>query len=136
MVEGVADGTIDVIVLGHDPQDVDTKRQPFAEAADGAVGLETMLAVALRLVHSGDVTLITPGRGHEHAPAALLGLEAGTLAPGAPADLFIVDLDRPWIVREEDLHSRSPNTAFEGARLTGEVVRSAGCRAGRSTSPD
>ena len=60
MVAGLADGTIDVIVSSHDPQDVDTKRHPFAEAADGAVGLETLLAAALRLVHTGDVDMLTP----------------------------------------------------------------------------
>jgi len=123
MVEAVADGTIDVICSAHDPQDVERKRQPFAESADGAIGLETLLAVGLRLVHSGDVPLIRLVDAMSTRPAALLGLEAGTLAPGAPADLVVVDLDRPWIVKEEDLHSRSRNTAFEGARLTGKVVR-------------
>jgi dihydroorotase len=123
MVEALADGTIDVVCSAHDPQDVERKRQPFAEAADGAVGLETMLAVGLRLVHSGDVTLARLIDAMSTRPARLLGLEAGTLAPGAPADLALVDLDRPWIVKEDELHSRSRNTAFEGARLTGKVLR-------------
>ena len=123
IVEALADGTIDVVCSAHDPQDVEGKRQPFAEAADGAIGLETMLSVGLRLVHSGDVSLMRLIHAMSTRPAALLGLEAGTLVPGAPADLIVVDLDRPWIVREEDLHSRSKNTAFEGARLMGKVMR-------------
>lgn len=123
MVGALADGTIDVICSAHDPQDVERKRQPFAEAADGAVGLETMLAVALRLYHSGDVPLLRLIDAMSTAPARLLRLDAGTLAPGAPADLAIVDLERPWIVKEQDLHSRSRNTAFEGARLSGKVIR-------------
>jgi dihydroorotase len=123
LVEALADGTIDVVCSAHDPQDVERKRQPFAEAADGAVGLETMLSVGLRLVHSGDVTFARLVEAMSTRPARLLGLEAGTLAPGAPADLAVVDLDRPWIVKEDELHSRSRNTAFEGARLTGKVLR-------------
>ena len=103
LVEALADGTIDVICSAHDPQDVEGKRQPFAEAADGAVGLETMLAAGLRLVHSGDVPLLRLIDAMSTAPAKLLGLEAGTLAPGAPADLIVVNLDLPWIVKEEEL---------------------------------
>jgi dihydroorotase len=123
LVAALADGTVDVICSAHDPQDVERKRQPFAEAADGAVGLETLLAVALRLVHAGQVPLRRIVEALSTRPAELLGLRAGSLAPGAPADLCIVDLDRPWIVREGDLQSRSRNTAFEGARLTGKVIR-------------
>ncbi len=123
MVAGVADGTIDVIVSSHDPQDVDTKRHPFAEAADGAVGLETLLAAALRLVHSGDVDLITLFRALSTRPAELLGLEVGRLAAGAPADLIVVDPDAPWIVDADRLRSRSKNTPFEGARFQGQVLR-------------
>jgi dihydroorotase len=82
-----------------------------------------MLAVALRLLHSDEVSLLRLADAMSTKPAKLLGLDAGTLGPGAPADLILVDLDRPWIVREEDLHSRSKNTAFEGARLTGKVVQ-------------
>jgi dihydroorotase len=123
LIAALADGTIDVICSAHDPQDVERKRQPFAEAADGAVGLETLLAVALRLVHSGDVPLTRIVDALSTRPAKLFGLQSGTLAPGALADLCIVDLERPWVVREADLHSRSRNSAFEGARLTGKVVR-------------
>jgi dihydroorotase len=123
LVEALADGTIDVVCSAHDPQDVEGKRQPFAEAADGAIGLETMLSVGLRLVHSGDLGLLRLVEAMSTAPARLLRLEAGTLAPGAPADLCVVDLDMPWIVKEQELRSRSRNTAFEGARLSGKVLR-------------
>jgi dihydroorotase len=123
MVEGLADGTIDVIVSSHDPQDVDTKRHPFAEAADGAVGLETMLPAALRLVHSGDVTWLTLFRALSTRPAEILGLEVGRLAPGAPADLVMVDPNTPWVLDADDLHSRSKNSPFDGARFQGRVLR-------------
>jgi dihydroorotase len=123
MVAGLADGTIDVIVSSHDPQDVDTKRYPFAEAADGAVGLETMLPAALRLVHSGAIDLLTLFRALSTRPAEILGLEIGRLAPGAPADLIIVDPDVPWVCDAETLRSRSKNTPFEGARFEGRVLR-------------
>ncbi len=123
MIEALKDGTIDIIVSSHDPQDVDTKRLPFADAADGAIGLETLLAVALRLFHNKDVSLPRLIEAMSTAPARLLGLEAGSLKPGSPADMIIVDLDRPWIVEEKKLLSRSKNTAFEGARLQGMVLQ-------------
>ncbi|MHA1548849.1 MAG: dihydroorotase [Alphaproteobacteria bacterium] len=121
MVRGLADGTIDVIVSSHDPQDVETKRHPFAEAADGAIGLETLLAAALRLVHSGDVELMTVLRALSTRPAEILGLQTGRLIPGAPADLIVLDLDAPWICEAASLRSRSKNTPFEGARFQGIV---------------
>ncbi|MBS3651384.1 dihydroorotase [Pseudaminobacter sp. 19-2017] len=123
MVEALRDGTIDLIVSSHDPQDVDTKRLPFADAADGAIGLETLLAAALRLHHNGDVPLMRLIEALSTAPAKRFGLPGGTLRPGAPADLAVVDLDEPWIVREDEILSRSKNTCFEGARLQGRVKR-------------
>ena len=123
MVEALRDGTIDILVSSHDPQDVDTKRLPFADAASGAIGLETLLAASLRLHHNGDVPLMRLVEALSTAPARLYGLPGGTLAPGAPADLIVVDLDFPWVVREEDIVSRSKNTCFEGARLQGKVLQ-------------
>lgn len=123
MVEALRDGTIDVISSSHDPQDVDTKRLPFSDAATGAIGLETLLAVALRLHHNGHVPLPRLIEALSTAPARLFGLPGGTLAPGAPADLALVDLDEPWIVNEANLRSRSKNTCFEGARLQGTVLK-------------
>lgn len=123
MVEALRDGTIDIIVSAHDPQDVDTKRLPFADAAAGAIGLETLLGAALRLYHNGDVPLLRIIEAMSIAPARIFGLDAGSLSPGARADMTIVDLDEPWIVREEDLTSRSKNSCFEGARFQGRVVQ-------------
>lgn len=123
MVEALKEGTVDIIVSSHDPQDVDTKRLPFEEAAAGAIGLETLLAAALRLYHSGDVPLLRLVEALSTAPARLFGLPGGTLRPSAPADLIVVDLEAPWIVREADIRSLSKNTAFEGARMQGRVLQ-------------
>ncbi|MBO6902561.1 MAG: dihydroorotase [Rhizobiaceae bacterium] len=123
MVEALRSGAVDIISSSHDPQDVDTKRLPFADAATGAIGLETLLAVALRLHHNGDVPLLRLIDALSTAPARLFGLPGGTLAPGAPADLAVVDLDFPWVVREADIRSRSKNTCYEGARLQGKVLQ-------------
>ena len=98
MVRGIAAGDIDVIVSSHDPQDADVKRHPFAEAADGAIGLETLLAAALRLHHSGEVGLIPAAQGHDHQSGQAAGAASGRLAKGAPADLILVDLGQPWVV--------------------------------------
>ena len=121
MVAALADGTIDIVVSSHDPQDVDTKRLPFADAADGAVGLETMLAAALRLHHSGEVALMRLIDAMSTRPADIFGLDAGSLAPGRPADIVLLDPEEPWIVAKDELVSRSKNTPFEDARLQGRV---------------
>ncbi|MBZ9920474.1 MULTISPECIES: dihydroorotase [unclassified Mesorhizobium] len=123
MIEAIRDGTVDIIVSSHDPQDVDTKRLPFADAAAGAIGLETLLGAALRLYHNGDVPLLRLIETLSTAPARLFGLPGGTLKPGALADLALVDLDEPWIVSESGIRSRSKNTCFEGARLQGKVLQ-------------
>ncbi|MHC5232094.1 dihydroorotase [Brucella sp. LJL56] len=122
VVEAVKNGTIDIIVSAHDPQDVDTKRLPFADAEAGAIGLETLLGAALRLYHNDSIPLLRLVEVLSTAPARIFGLDAGTLKPGAKADLAIVDLDEPWIVREEALHSLSKNSCFENARFQGRVV--------------
>lgn len=124
VVEALRAGTIDVICSSHDPQDVDTKRLPFADAAPGAIGLETMFAAAMRLYHNGDVPLLRLIDALSTAPAKIYGLSAGTLAPGATADFAVVDLDQPWIVREADIVSRSKNSCFENARFQGKVLQS------------
>jgi dihydroorotase len=123
LVEALADGTIDVIVSDHDPQDVETKRQPFAEAANGALGLETMLSAGLRLVHAGQVTLPRLIEALAAAPARLIGSPAGQIVPGAPADLVLIDPELPFVVDKRTLKSRSKNSPFDEARLTGKAVR-------------
>jgi dihydroorotase len=123
MVAAVANGEIDTIVSSHDPQDADVKRRPFAEAADGAVGLETLLAAALRLYHSGEVSLPTLLRPLTVNPAKIFGLPGGKLQKGAPADLILVDLDEPWVVNKDLLRSRSKNSPFDEAKMQGRVLR-------------
>src|SRR5215468_6869332 len=123
LVEAVATGLVDVIMSDHNPQDVETKRLPFAEAAPGAIGLETMLAVGLRLVHSGEIGLTALLRAMSTRPAELLGLSGGTLKSGAPADVIVVDVDLPWVLDPDELKSKCKNTPFDEARLTGRVVR-------------
>lgn len=122
MVDALADGTIDIIVSSHDPQDVDTKRLPFADAADGAIGLETLLSAALRLHHSGRVPLKRLISAMSTRPAEIFGLDAGTLKPGAKADIALLDLDEPWLVSEDSIISRSKNTPFENARFSGRAI--------------
>lgn len=122
MVEALASGDLDIIVSAHDPQDVDTKRLPFGDAADGAVGLETLLAAALRLYHAGQVPLMRLVDAMSTRPAEIFGLDAGTLKPGAKADIVLIDLDEPWLVAKDALLSRSKNTPFEDARFSGRAV--------------
>ncbi|HRK17972.1 MAG TPA: dihydroorotase [Hyphomicrobiaceae bacterium] len=123
MVRGVESGDIDIIVSSHDPQDVDVKRQPFAEAADGAIGLETLLAAALRLHHNQNVNLVALLRAMTSNPAKLFGLASGRLEKGAPADLIVVDLEQPWVVDKALLKSRSKNTPFDERKMMGRVLR-------------
>ncbi len=121
LVDALADGLIDVIVSDHDPQDVETKRLPFAEAAAGAIGVETMLSAGLRLVSAGRISLPRLLRAMTLRPAEILGLPTGRLAMGAPADLIRFDPDAPYVLDPATLHSRCRNTPFDAARLDGEV---------------
>ena len=122
MVRGLAAGEIDVIVSSHDPQDADTKRHPFAEAADGAIGLETLLAAALRLYHNGEIALLPLLKAMTFNPAKLLGLPAGRLEKGAPADLILVDLGQPWVVDKAEIRARSKNSPFDESKMQGRVL--------------
>lgn len=123
LIEALADGTIDVVVSDHNPQDVETKRLPFAEAADGAVGLETLLAASLRLVHDGRLGLAALLRALSTRPAEILGLPGGRLRVGAPADLVLLDPEEPWVLDKRKLRSRSKNSPFDESRLEGRVLR-------------
>jgi dihydroorotase len=122
VVEGLVDGTIDVIASDHCPQDQDSKRLPMAQAEFGVIGVETMLPVSLRLVHEGQMSLLDLLRKLTVAPADLLGLEAGRLAQGAAADLTLFDAERPWKITEAGLSSLAKNTAFEGRLVQGRVL--------------
>ena len=123
LVEALSRGLIDMVMSDHNPQDVETKRLPFAEAAPGAIGLETMLVAGLRLVHAGEIDLMTLLRAMSTRPAELLGLPGGTLKSGAPADIIVVDPDLPWVLDPAELKSKCKNTPFDEAKLTGRVVR-------------
>jgi dihydroorotase len=123
LVEALGSGLVDVIMSDHNPQDVETKRLPFAEAAPGAIGLETMLTAGLRLVHNGEIDLTALLRAMSARPAELLGLPGGTLKSGAPADVIVVDTELPWVLDPDELKSKCKNTPFDEARLTGRVVR-------------
>jgi dihydroorotase len=123
LVEALASGLIDAVMSDHDPQDVETKRLPFAEAAPGAIGIETMLAASLRLVHSGDIALPVLLKAMSTRPAELLGLPGGTLRPGSPADVVVFDPDTPWVLDRAELKSKCKNTPFDEARLQGRVTR-------------
>ena len=122
VIAALNEGVIDVIVSDHNPQDVETKRLPFAEAADGALGIETLLGASLRLLHTGDVTLRTLLKALSANPATLLGREAGRLEKGAPADLVLIDPDLPYLLDKRQLKSRSKNSPFDEARLQGAAV--------------
>lgn len=123
VVEALRDGTIDVISSGHMPQDQEAKRLPLEQAAFGAVGLETMLAVGLQLHKTEGVPILDIIRCMTEAPARLLGLESGRLAAGAPADLVVFDMDAPWIVDAKKFRSKSKNSPFDGRPLEGHAVR-------------
>ncbi len=122
MVQAVADGDIDVIASFHTPQDEESKRLPFAEAAPGAVGLQTLLPAALRLYHQGGLSLPQLFRAMSLNPARRLGLDGGRLTPGAAADLVLFDADAPFLLDRFALASKSKNTPFDGARMQGRVL--------------
>ena len=123
LVAALASGLIDVVMSDHNPQDVEGKRLPFAEATAGAIGLETMLTAGLRLVHNGELPLVTLLKAMSTRPAELLGLPGGTLRSGAPADVIVIDLDVPWLLDPATLKSKCKNTPFDEARLQGRVTR-------------
>lgn len=122
VAEAVASGLIDIISSMHTPQDEESKRLPFEEAASGAVALETFLPAALRLVHAGLIDLPQLWRAMSLNPAKRLGLPAGRLAAGAPADLVLFDADAPFVMDRTTLRSKSRNTPFDGQRMQGKVL--------------
>ncbi len=123
LVAALASGLIDVLMSDHDPQDVETKRLPFAEAAPGAIGIETMLSAGLRLVHNKEIALTKLLAAMSTRPAELLGLPGGSLRPGSVADVIVLDLETPWVVDPDELKSKCKNTPFDEASLYGRVVR-------------
>lgn len=124
IIEGLADGTIDAIASDHQPHDQDSKRVPFAQAAFGAVGLETLLPLTLELVHKGALPLSRALAALTSIPADILGLKGpGKLMVGGKADLVLFDPDRPWQVEAEKLASKSKNSCFDRRPVQGMVLR-------------
>ncbi len=123
IVEGLKDGTIDAIASDHAPQDEESKRLPFADAAAGGVGLESLLSITLELYHNGHLGLTEALRLVTAAPADLLGLTAGHLIKGAPADLVLIDPERAWKIVADDMQSLSKNSPFDGRPVQGRVLR-------------
>ncbi|HHS89374.1 MAG TPA: dihydroorotase [Rhodobacteraceae bacterium] len=122
MVDAVATGLIDIISSMHTPQDEESKRLPFEEAASGAVALETLLPAALQLFHAGNLSLPQLFRALSVNPARRMGLECGRLSRGAPADLVLFDPDAPFVLDRFKLRSKSKNTPFDGQRMQGKVL--------------
>jgi dihydroorotase len=123
LVQAVIDGEIDAVVSDHRPTPFDDKGEPFALAIPGTMGVETLLAAMLGLVHDGQIELIDALRVLTSGPADLLGLPQGRLALGAPADLVLIDGDKPWVCDPEDFQSARGNSAWAGRRFQGRVLQ-------------
>jgi len=123
VLAGLANGTIDAIVSDHIPRDQDSKRLPFNQAADGVVGLETLLLVTLENVHNGTLTMLQAIRALSLRPAEILGLPGGRLTKGAPADLVIFDPDIASVINAEKFHSKCKNSPFDGKPVQGRVLK-------------
>ena len=119
VLEGLKDGAIDVIASDHTPQDQDSKRLPFSQAENGIIGLETLLPLALALYHRGEIGLLDLLAKLTAHPARILGMDEGRLEIGAPADLVVIDLDRPWRIDPDRLISKSKNSPFDGHPVQG-----------------
>jgi dihydroorotase len=123
VIEGLKDGTIDAIASDHTPQDEESKRLPFSEAAAGGVGLETLLPITLELYHNRHMSLIEALDLITHRPAQLLGLKAGTLEADQRADFVVLDPERGWKVEDKTLKSKSKNSPFDGRPVQGRVIK-------------
>jgi dihydroorotase len=121
LIDAVAGVGIDIIVSAHDPAPAEDKRLPFSEAAPGSIGLETLLLGLIKLHKDADIPLLSLLAKVTSAPADLLGLDAGGITVGAPADLVLFNLDKPRILDADKLRSKSRNSIFDGRRLEGEI---------------
>lgn len=122
LVDALSSGLIDVVVSNHTPAPAEDKRLPFSESAPGAIGLQTLLPALIGLHLENDIPLLDILRAVTLNPAQLLGLDAGRIAEGAPADLILVDIDAPFALREKDILSKSKNSPFENRTLQGKVL--------------
>ena len=122
LVKGIKENLIDVIVSDHIPEDEESKRLPFSQAASGAIGIETLLPLALEMYHNESLSLNKIIETLTINPSKILKINKGTLKKGSDADLCIFDLDSPWVVKADNLKSKSKNTAVEGRKLQGKIL--------------
>ena len=122
VIEGIADGTIDIVASGHDPRGVEDKRLPFADAEPGMAGAETLLAMLLTLERDGRIEMARVFDLCARAPARLLGVEAGALVEGYEADIALIDPEKPWIVDRRKMEATAGNTPFDGQPTQGRVT--------------
>ena len=118
LVQGLKDNLIDVIVSDHKPEDEESKRLTFSQAATGASGIETLLSLSLELYHNESLKLETIIKALTCNPAKILKINKGNLSIGNDADFCIVDIEKPWIVKKEKLISKSKNTSIEDKRVS------------------
>ena len=122
LVQGIKENLIDVIVSDHIPEDEESKRLPFSQAATGAIGIETLLPLALEMHHNESLPLNKIIETLTINPAKILQINKGTLSKGSDGDICVLDLDAPWVVKAEKLKSKSKNTAIEGRKLQGKIL--------------
>ena len=123
LVEAVNDGTIDVIVSDHKPEDEESKRLTFSQATTGATGVETLLPLSLELFHNKSIKLKRLIASMTSNPAKILGIDKGTLEKGKDADLCIVNINKPWVVNKDELKSKSKNTPIEDRKMQGQILK-------------
>ena len=121
LIEGIKNDLINVIVSDHIPEDEESKRLPFAQAATGSIGIETLLSLSLELYHNESLPLEKIIKCLTINPAKILKIDKGSLKEGSDADICIFDLEKPWVVKAEELKSKSKNTAIENRKLQGKV---------------
>ena len=122
LVDSLKNGIIDVIVSDHKPEDEESKRLTFSQAATGASGVETLLPLALELFHNKSIPLNTLIASITCNPSKILGIDKGSLSVGKDADICVIDINKPWVVKKENLKSKSKNTPIEGRKLQGKVT--------------
>jgi len=122
VIAAIGDGTIDVISSGHDPRGPEDKRLPFADAAPGMAGAETLLAMVLTLVRDDVIAMERAFDLIARNPAKVLGVNAGVLAAGAEADVALIDPDKPWVVDSRKMAAQAGNTPFDGQPSQGRVA--------------
>ena len=122
LIDGINKNLIDVIVSDHKPEDEESKRLTFSQAATGASGIETLLGLSLELFHNGSIRLEKIIELLTHNPAKILKINKGNLTTGNSADFCIVDINKPWVVKKENLISKSKNTSIEDRKLQGKVL--------------